>query len=221
MGAAARSRAYLDIGCGSGMLTSHLAPFFGRVVGIDIEEERLHVFRARAAGDRRLSLLCMSGGCTGFRDGSFGLITLFEVLEHVESVEDTAREVVRLLADGGLLVISVPQLFFPFENHGMQIGARVIHAKIPLLPYIRPLHRRYSRARVFTSPEVERLFAGNGLELLGTGYAAQQFERAGAHRGRWERYCRFLRPLLTRCERVPVVRALVGVSMLKAYRKRA
>ncbi len=84
---------------------------------------------------------------------------------------------VRVCRPGGIIVISVPQVWFPFENHGMRIGNRVYDGKIPLLPYIRPLHRKLSCARVFSSAEMDRLFVPKGMELLGTSYAAPQFER--------------------------------------------
>ena len=91
--------------------------------------------------------------------------------------------------------------------------------KIPLLPYIRPLHRKWSLARVFSSAEMDRLFISQGMELLGTSYIAPQFERAAAQANSWESKFSFLKTMLSRCENIPVLRALTGVSMLKAYRK--
>jgi len=46
-------------------------------------------------------------------------------------------------------------------------GRRLYPHKIPLLPYIRPLHRKWSLARVFSSAEMDRLFISQGMELLG------------------------------------------------------
>ncbi len=91
--------------------------------------------------------------------------------------------------------------------------------KIPLLPYIRPLHRKWSLARVFSSAEMARLFISKGMELLGTSYVAPQFERAAAQANSESKLV-LLAPL-DRCEKVPGLRALTGVSMLKAYRKLA
>ena len=98
-------------------------------------------------------------------------------------------------------------------------GRRLYPHKIPLLPYIRPLHRKWSLARVFSSAEMDRLFISQGMELLGTSYIAPQFERAAAQANSWESKFSFLKTMLSRCENIPVLRALTGVSMLKAYRK--
>jgi len=213
------TRAYLDVGCGNGLITELVAPKFDRVFGIDMEQERLEDFRAHVAGKSKFHVLSMSAARIEFPSQCFSLITSFEVLEHVEDVESSVSEIVRVCGVGGVIVISVPQVWFPLENHGMRLGNRTCARKIPLLPYVRPLHKRYSLARVFSSAEMDRLFLPKGVELLETGYASPQFERAAAQLNSWESKFVYLRTFLNRCETIPVLRALTGVSMLKAYRK--
>jgi hypothetical protein len=123
------------------------------------------------------------------------------------------------LAPGGIAVVSTPQALFPIETHGVRIGHRVVERKVPLLPYLRPLHRRFAIARVFTSRELDGLFRRRAMEHLATGYAAPQFERRAADASRWESRLGFVRPILDVLEDVPGLRRLVGVSILKAYRK--
>lgn len=110
-------------------------------------------------------------------------------------------------------------MWFPFENHGIRIGNKIYPRKIPFLPYVRPLDRRYSLARIFSSSEMDDLFVPRGMELLKTAYAAPQFERAAENTHSWESRFAFLRNFLGSCETIPVLRELTGVSMLKAYRK--
>lgn len=210
---------YLDVGCGNGFITSFVADAFAEVHGIDMEPERLAEFRERTRANGKFHVEEMSASDMRFADGHFHFITSFEVLEHVPDLEGGVNEIVRVLAPGGVLVVSVPQVWFPIENHGMRWRGRDIEKKIPLLPYLRPLHRRYSLARVFSAREMDALFAGRGLEALAMGYAAPQFERAAARPGSIESRLAFLRPLLDQCERVPGLRALTGVSLLKAYAK--
>lgn len=212
-------RRYLDVGCGNGFITELVATDFDEVVGIDVEVGRLEDFRAHAADRSNWKILSMSAANLAFPNEFFSLVTSFEVLEHVEDLDATVREIVRVCRHGGVIVISVPQVWFPFENHGVRIGNRIYAHKVPLLPYIRPLHKKWSLARVFSSSEMDQLFIPEGTELLGTGYAAPQFERAAAQADSWEAKVSFLRPILDSCERIPILRALTGVSMLKAYRK--
>jgi ubiquinone/menaquinone biosynthesis C-methylase UbiE len=211
---------YLDVGCGNGFITEFVAPGFDEIVGIDVEEMRLDEFRAYVSDKPNFKVLAMSAARMEFPREYFSCITCFEVLEHVEDLESTVREIIRVCKPGGIIVISVPQVWFPFENHGARIGNRVYSRKIPLLPYLRPLHRKYSLARLFSSADMDRLFLSKEVELLATGYASPQFERAAARESSWESTFVFLRGILDRCEKIPVLRALTGVSMLKAYRKR-
>ncbi len=207
------------MGCGNGFVTELVGAECDEVVGIDLEPARLEDFRDHAEGDARTTVLLMSAASIDFPSGYFSLITCFEVLEHVPNLRSSVREICRVRKPGGAVVISVPQVWFPFENHGMRIGVRTFSGKIPLLPYIRPLHRKLSNARVFSSGEIDRLFLPNGMELLETSYASPQFERAAALAGTWESRFTFLRDFLDHCEKIPILRVLTGVSMLKAYRK--
>jgi SAM-dependent methyltransferase len=211
---------YLDVGCGNGTITELVSPAFQETVGIDVEEVRLSEFQVRAADQSNFKLSLMSAAQMELASESCSLITCFEVLEHVADLVATAREIVRVCKKGGIAILSVPQVWFPFENHGARIGNRTYTRKIPLLPYIRPLHRRYALARIFSSADLNRIFLSQGMELLGTAYASPQFERAATHGSSWESKFVFLRGLLDRCEGIPVLRSLTGVSILKAYRKR-
>jgi ubiquinone/menaquinone biosynthesis C-methylase UbiE len=161
----------------------------------------------------------MSAAQMEFSGEFFSFITSFEVFEHIDDLDAAVREIVRVCRKGGVIAISVPQVWFPIENHGCRIGNRTFEGKVPLLPYIRPLHRKYALARVFSSNEMDDLFLSKGLELLATAYASPQFERASADADSWERRFVFLRSILNRCENIPILRVLTGVSMLKAYRK--
>jgi SAM-dependent methyltransferase len=209
----------LDVGCGNGFITELVAPEFDQVVGIDVEEERLREFFAHVAGRPNFRICRMSAADMYFPNESFSFVTCFEVLEHVPDLNGTVWEIARVCRVGGVIVISVPQVWFPCENHGARIGHREYLGKIPLLPYLRPLHKKWSLARVFSSAEMDRLFLPAGMEILGTAYAAPQFERAAANSDSWESKLVFLRAILDRCERIPLARALMGVSMLKAYRR--
>ena len=210
---------YLDVGCGNGFITEYVAGEFDEVVGIDMERDRLEDFRHHAAEKTKFQILEMSAARIQFPNGYFSFITSFEVLEHVANLEQSAQEIVRVCRPGGVLAISVPQVWFPFENHGIRLGPTSYQRKIPLLPYVRPLHRKYALARVFSSGQLDKIFLSQGFELLATAYASPQFERAGANSRSWESKLRFLRSILDRCETIPVLRALTGVSLLKAYRK--
>lgn len=184
---------YLDVGCGNGFITERVAPGFDEIVGIDVEHMRLEEFRSQAALGPSFKILLMSADKIDLPNESFSLITCFEVLEHVASLDMVAQEMIRLCRRRGVIVVSTPQVWFPFENHGARIGNRTYSFTIPLLRWVRPLHRKYSLARVFSSAEMDRLFLSQETELLGTSYATPQFERDATRDGSWESRLAFLR----------------------------
>ncbi len=107
----------LDLGCGDGGITQLLRDALDarwQLVGVDLDEHELSL-----AAERRLyeSLRQAEGSSTGADDAAFDFVFSNSVLEHVESLEPTLREVSRVLKDRGSFVFTVPSSFFP-ENLG-------------------------------------------------------------------------------------------------------
>jgi SAM-dependent methyltransferase len=104
----AQPRSVLDVGCGEGVLTHEWAQRLGdgRVVGIDLDDEKL---RAEWARRRRPNLEFRAEEATRlpFGDSEFDVATAIEVLEHVPQPEATLSEMARV-AERRLLV-SVPR----------------------------------------------------------------------------------------------------------------
>jgi 2-polyprenyl-3-methyl-5-hydroxy-6-metoxy-1,4-benzoquinol methylase len=98
----------LDVGCGEGVLTAQWARRVGdgRVVGIDLEDEKL-----RAEWETRqvpnLEYRTMAAENLPFEAGEFDLAAAIEVLEHVPDPEHTVAEMARCAS--GHLLVSVPR----------------------------------------------------------------------------------------------------------------
>ncbi len=169
----------LDVGCGDGAFTRVLAARFSQIHGIDVQEAYLEIFREAVNEDGRFHVSNMSASAMTFPDAHFDSIVSIETLEHVPDLEGAASEICRVLRPGGELVITVPNRWFPFENHGMRIGSWEHHGRIPLLPYLPWLHRRLSLARVFKASDLDQLFVKRGLRRAGEDYAWPTFEHGG------------------------------------------
>ena len=92
----------LDAGCGSGKMTIPLARAGYRLVGLDLVREGLLEMR----GDIGL----VAGDVRGlpFRDGAFGAVVCYDVLQHLLAPERAraAAEIGRVLAPGGVAFLA-------------------------------------------------------------------------------------------------------------------
>ncbi|MES2708322.1 MAG: class I SAM-dependent methyltransferase [Verrucomicrobiota bacterium] len=182
-------RKLLDVGCGNGTFTIALSHGFEEVYGIDVRDDNLEIFRRKVDGNSHFKALNMSASEMTFPDSFFDSIITIETLEHVPELQKAASEIARVLAAGGELLITVPNRWFPFENHGARIGSRLWRGRVPLLPYFPWLHRRFAVARVFTVGDLDALFLPEGLIRADHGYLWPTFEHDG------NPFQRFLRPL--------------------------
>jgi 2-polyprenyl-6-hydroxyphenyl methylase/3-demethylubiquinone-9 3-methyltransferase len=96
----------LDVGCGAGLIAEPLARLGAAVTGIDASLPVIDVARAHAAA-QGLAIDYRVGEVTELK-GSFDLITAMEVVEHVADPAAFLKALSRLLAPGGLLVLSTP-----------------------------------------------------------------------------------------------------------------
>jgi len=103
--AAARGRAprILDIGCAFGAFLSELNPEWKRF-GIDVSEFAIE----RAARSLAGATLARAGIENIPFEGSFDIITAFDVIEHVPSLEDAGSSVKSKLSADGCFIFVVP-----------------------------------------------------------------------------------------------------------------
>ncbi len=92
----------LDVGCGVGHLLSALADRHVPSVGFDVSEEAL----AAARTDRRLVALRHDANEPWpFPDGTFGAVTMFDVVEHFAACDAVLEDCRRVLKPGGSLFV--------------------------------------------------------------------------------------------------------------------
>jgi SAM-dependent methyltransferase len=95
----------LDAGCGTGGMTRFLERF-GVVTGIDLAPRALELARMRCLS----RLVRSSVSDMPFRDGTFDLVTSFDVLYHMNVADDrmTLADMHRVLRPGGIALIRLP-----------------------------------------------------------------------------------------------------------------
>jgi SAM-dependent methyltransferase len=97
----------LDIASGEGYGSALLAKSAGRVVGVDIAAEVIEHAKAKYQASNLEYIL---GSCAAIPlpDSSVDVVVSFETIEHHYEHDAMMREIKRVLAPGGLLVISSP-----------------------------------------------------------------------------------------------------------------
>jgi len=100
----------LDLGCGTGANLAMLRDAAGAGGWVTALEYSPHALRfARThLGAEQISLTQADALHLPFADGSFDVVTLFDVLEHLRDDSRALSEVRRVLRPGGALVLSVP-----------------------------------------------------------------------------------------------------------------
>jgi SAM-dependent methyltransferase len=102
----------LDVGCGTGYGASILAAKARLVVGVDNAPEAIQYAQANYPGG---NLRFAVADCRNlpYPDGSFDLAVMFEVIEHIAEQHQALSEIRRVLAPGGTLILSTPNLARP------------------------------------------------------------------------------------------------------------
>jgi ubiquinone/menaquinone biosynthesis C-methylase UbiE len=172
----------LDVGCGNGAQTLRMLDRFEAVVGLDVVPAHLETLQHSLPPGANCSTALYDGGAMPFADASFAAALSIETLEHVADEARTLAEIYRVLAPGGVLVLSVPNKWWVFETHG---------ARLPLLPWNRvpffswlppALHRRWARARIYRRRDIVQSLRAAGFAVEGVRYLTAPMDAA---RPRW------------------------------------
>ena len=105
-------RRLLEVGCAYGLLLDFLAEHGWDVAGVEVSPLSSAYARETLGLDVRTGAL----ETAGFPDGSFDVVLLLDVLEHLHRPFDTLGEISRLLAPGGVLVVQCPWELFHWEE---------------------------------------------------------------------------------------------------------
>lgn len=163
----------LDIGCGIGTYVRRFADFTNHSFGIDVDAERV------AEGARSIANLQVAASeHLPFPDGTFDVVVLNEVIEHVQDDEKTIAEAMRILRPGGRVVIFAPNRLYPFETHGIYLGRRYIFRLIPFVNWLPdPLREIFCpHVRAYTSGDIRHLFRGLPARIVEHSYVYPGFD---------------------------------------------
>ncbi len=101
----------LDLGCGVGIIASHLAQQVSSVVALDSDWDIL------SQAPSGLARLQGDGLRLPFGNATFDLVVCAQVYEHVQDPVQLVEEIIRVLKPGGACYFSGPNRLWPYEYH--------------------------------------------------------------------------------------------------------
>ena len=153
----------LDLGCGEGAFTAALVQAGAQAVGVEIAARAVQ--RARAAHPGLEFVHVPIGAPLPFEDGSFAVVWISEVLEHVADTARFLSEARRVLGPGGTILVTTP-------------NASRVRALASWPPDPRGDHLRF-----YTARSLRALLADFGVEDI----TVRRGLRASARKAGWQR----------------------------------
>ncbi|MGQ9681550.1 MAG: class I SAM-dependent methyltransferase [Anaerolineae bacterium] len=147
----------LDVGCGLGLYVRQFRAHSTEVYGVDVDADKV-----AEAGKTLPNISLAPAEALPFPDGTFDVLLLHEVLEHVDNDRQAVREAYRVLQAGGRMVIFAPNRWYPFETHGFFWRGRYRYGNIPLVNYLPDpwRNRLCPHVRAYTGRGLRALLAG-------------------------------------------------------------
>jgi len=127
------SEPVLDAGCGTGWLMAFLTRKGVDVVGLDLSQNSLQVFK-RLFPEARAEAKIVLGSVDQipFPNSHFGTVVLFDVLEHVKEISTVLCEVKRIAKKGGHILITLPNAMGSYSLINDMLKERMLMKSSPL-----------------------------------------------------------------------------------------
>ena len=175
---AGRTPRAIDLGCGDGMATSVATSVCARqpgrsisIIGFDWSMAAL-----RQAKGRGVPVARASAEAPGLplASGSVDVVIMSEIIEHLVDTDAALAEARRVLAPGGWLLLSTPNLAAWYNRALLAAGVQPLFTEVSLRGiYGRPGHEVVGHLRVFTRRALVGLLRANGfvdVEITGAPY---------------------------------------------------
>lgn len=146
-----RDKKVLDIGCGTGTISLFLATKNNDIVGLDISEKaiKIAIENAKHLGLENRVKFIVCDYPNEKIDGTFDLILLNDVLEHIPCQSKALQTTIRLLKRNGIIFLSVPLKEAPLYKLGL----------------LKKFDKEVGHLRRYSVEEFTELIVGYGLTI--------------------------------------------------------
>jgi ubiquinone/menaquinone biosynthesis C-methylase UbiE len=112
----------LDVGCGVGLHVIELSNIGAHCIGLDAAEDAIKIIN-QIRNDFGINVKGVYGDACNlpFDDETFDVVMSQEFFEHVTDIDQAMKEQIRVLRDGGRLIIEQANLLNPFTLYNLLI----------------------------------------------------------------------------------------------------
>lgn len=153
----------LDVGCGDGALIRN---FFsdGVMYGVDISDVAVGNALNRGIIAKKITI---DSEKLPFEDGFFDLIIMGEVIEHLINPDFTIREIRRVLKEGGVLLLSTPNLASWYNRFLLLFGFQPIFTEVSTEGIFgRPGSQPVGHLRIYTLKALIAFLRYHGFKVV-------------------------------------------------------
>jgi SAM-dependent methyltransferase len=157
----------VEVGCGPGRMTGHLAERFDRVIAVDVSPAMLDLARQDVTAENVELRLVSGSRLETVEDGVADVVVCYLVLQHLpgrELVASYLREFARILAPHGRAFVQLPVLGPGLRARAWRRGRGIA---VPVLGSFRRRIAARPEYRGFrlTEPELARALSAAGLHV--------------------------------------------------------
>ncbi len=156
-------RAALDIGCGGGLFMGLLAEEGATVTGVELSDSRAQYAKTRYNAE--IVKRPIEDAYWSQYTESFDIVSMWDVIEHVNFPASTVQAASRVLRRGGLMFIDTPCRDSFYHRVG-EATYRLSRGKYPTFLNTMYSAHRFGHKQIFSTSEMRALLEAMGLEVL-------------------------------------------------------
>jgi 2-polyprenyl-3-methyl-5-hydroxy-6-metoxy-1,4-benzoquinol methylase len=162
----------LEIGFGAGVYLAAIAEVYAEVVASDLDQAHIQHASAIATKYPNIRLITDDITKSQLQEQSFTLVLCSEVIEHIADTKSVIAGIRRLIAPGGILIISTPQ-----RHSLMELACRVA-----FMPGVIAVVRKIYREAVFETGHINLMSERELTKSLeGAGFRIRERFKSGLY----------------------------------------
>jgi len=158
-----KGRRVLDIGCGGGLFLSKMKEAGADVLGVELSDTRAHYAKTKHGFD----IVKRTIEDEYWREfhGTFDVVTLWDVIEHVNYPLATLRAAAEILKPGGILLIDTPCRDAFYHRFG-EFTYKISGGKFPTFLNTMYSAKPFGHKQIFSLAEMKSALEMAGLEVV-------------------------------------------------------